>query len=144
VHVVYDAEPIAAQPARLIDGGALLGQRAIEAVRHAVPPAVASLQVPARHVEHRLDIEVSSALPQLAERDVLGVAKKPSRLVVEGGLPLVERADPEGYLELPAMCAEAGAGRRGVTATLASAIMRCQIHGCQKGLVKPFTSSSRG
>jgi hypothetical protein len=42
-----------------------------------------TLEVPARDVEHRLDVELAPVLPDLGKGDVLGMSEKPGSLVVE-------------------------------------------------------------
>jgi hypothetical protein len=92
-------------------------------------------------VEPGVHIEVAVAVPDLLERDSLGVAQQPGRLVVQGGRTFVKRPDAKGHPEAATVASHATAGGSRVTAGLARGLDGVQIHACSAGFVKWFTSA---
>jgi hypothetical protein len=70
-----------------------------------------SLKIPAGHVEHRVDIQLTLVLPEIVEGDPLGMADEPGGLVVQGSGALFQGADPERDRYCAALGAESPAGR---------------------------------
>jgi len=87
--------------------------RALEAVRPAGGATPILVQVLARDMEHRLDVEIPLAFPQLQEIDVLGVPEQPGGFVVERLGAFFQLADAQGDAEALALSTEAAAGRNG-------------------------------
>jgi len=151
-HSINHPKPTAAELSRLLDSTGAPWCGALESVRQALRLLALHLQVSARHVEGRLDVEVSLALPEVAERDVLGVPEKPRSLVVERGRTFLERADSKGDANALTLGTESRtrrrrrqrrSGRRGLDGRhrgLAREGARWQIHACQFVFVKRFTS----
>lgn len=79
------------------------------------------LQVPAGYMEHGVDIQLPLAGPDGTKRDSLGMAEQPGGLVVQGGLALLERTDPQED------------GERLAVASHGSAVWRWMLHGFGSG-----------
>jgi hypothetical protein len=68
-------------------------------------------EVPARHVEHRVRVELLAVVPELVEGDPLGMADQPGSLMVQRRSALFQGADSQCHRHRTALAAEAPAGR---------------------------------
>ncbi len=69
-------------------------------------PVGGAFQVPTGYLQHGVDVQVALTGPDLAEGDALGMAKEPGGFVVEGGYPLLQRADTQEHVEGPTVTAK--------------------------------------
>jgi hypothetical protein len=109
--VLHDEEAIPTQTARLVRLVRAARSGSPESVGGAVGRGAVTVEVSARDMEHRLDVELARILPDLGEGDVLGMAEKPGRLVVERRGSVLEWADPEGHRQASALGAQPAARR---------------------------------
>jgi hypothetical protein len=116
VRPVDDHEAVLAQPARDLGfdrvGGA--GMRTVESMRLTYGSSVGSLgEVPARHANDRIDVQLAFIEPEVAEIEPLGVPQQPRRLVVSGSDSIVQRGNPKDDAYPATLRAHAAAGRGG-------------------------------
>ena len=94
--MIHDPEPAPTELPRLWRPGGPGRRTAFEPVRQALGPASGFLQKPAGHVQRGLHDQVASLIVQSAKIHEFRVAQQPGRLVVEGVVPLIQLADPQG------------------------------------------------
>jgi hypothetical protein len=126
-HTVHHPESVSTQLSGLGRLGASPGSRALEAVRPAAHVAVFGREVSTGNVQHGVGVQITAVVPQVAERDALGVAQQPGCFMIEGSRPLLELAHPQKDSEAPALRAEPGTIGDLPVAGLASLGPGCQI-----------------
>ncbi len=126
-HIVHDPEPIATQLPLLGRPEPIARSPPLEAMGGAAGRAILHREVTAGDVEDRVHVQIAVGAPQLAKRDLLGVAKQPSRLMIKGGRSLLELADSQQHVEAAALGTESVTRRRYLSAGLASMGPGCQI-----------------
>jgi hypothetical protein len=111
--VLHDEETVPIETARLLRLVRSPGSGSLESVGDALCGRATSPEIPTWDVQHRLDVELAPVFPDLGKGDVLGMAEKPGGLMVQGGVSLLERADPKGHGQAPALGTQLAAWRHG-------------------------------
>ena len=81
--ILYNKEAIAGKPSRLLGSPGSTGQGTVEAVGSTPRFGTFSSKVPAGHMQHGIDVELTPVLPEIVERDALGVPDQPGGLMVQ-------------------------------------------------------------
>jgi hypothetical protein len=104
-----DYEPVAAELERLRVPLRTAGRGAGKAMCPAARGSSLLVQIATRDVQHRLDVQVPFALPQLQEIDVLGVSEQPGGFMVERLQAFLQLADAKGHPKALALDPETAA-----------------------------------